>query len=121
MIDGKFYGMCLVRVELQLRLAQERILKGRERDRDRVLLESYCSADPEEVCDILEIYDLENMDEVSLFEKLEELADTVSILTRSRLSFGYSKEGHIGLFASLTPVTQAGSEAGPVEVAAARA
>jgi len=121
LIDGKFYGMCLVRVEQQLSLAEARIKEGKERNSDRVLLESYCSADPEDICDILEIYDLQNMDEASLFEKLEELADTVSILTKSSLSFGYSEEGHIGLFASLAPVIQAGPEAGPVEAATARA
>lgn len=34
-------------------------------------------------------------------QKLEDLADTVSILTQEKLYFDFTEEGHLGLFLSL--------------------
>ncbi len=91
MLDAKIYGLCLERIKHQ-------ILNARTRGADKVLLETYCTADTGEIVDILELYDLENKTDEELWEKLDELATTVSLLLGHQLKFGYAPDGEIGLF-----------------------
>ncbi len=91
MLDAKIYGLCLERINHQ-------ILNARTRGADQVLLETYCTADTGEIVDILELYDLENKTDEELWEKLDELATTVSLLLGHQLKFGYAPDGEIGLF-----------------------
>lgn len=91
MLDAKIYGLCLERIKHQ-------IFNARTRGEDEVLLETYCTADTGEIVDILELYDLENKTDEGLWEKLSELAFTVSVLLGQKLEFGYGPDGEIGLY-----------------------
>jgi hypothetical protein len=91
MLDTKIYGLCLERIKHQ-------ILNARTRGEDKVLLETYCTADTGEIIDILELYDLDNKTDQGLWEKLDELACTISLLLGYQMKFGYGPDGEIGLF-----------------------
>ncbi len=98
MEDVKIYGVCLVRLAHQISIAKDRVAGNGNGSEDRVLLESYCTGDIDEIVDILELYDLEERTDTALREKLQELAYTVSLLARSTISFDYTEEGHLGLY-----------------------
>lgn len=92
-MDGiKIYGLCIDRLKHQIDLA------GRVKDNGVVLLESYESSDPQDLIDILELYDIEDQDAGRVQDRLEEMAETASALTQESLSFGQTPEGHIGLY-----------------------
>lgn len=97
---AKIYGLCLERLAHQTRIAKQRI-NGRHLNNGKVLLESYNTADIEDIIDILELYDIEARTDEGLKEKLEDLAYTVSELMREVLFFDYTEEGHMGLYLSL--------------------
>lgn len=100
MEDAKIYGLCLQR--LQHQIAKARKKQGRDGDFQDAgfLLESYCTGDPVEIIDILELYDIENNDRQAVEEKLTDLAYTASVLMREALYFGYTEERHLGLYVS---------------------
>lgn len=91
MLDAKIYGLCLERIKHQ-------IFNARTRGEKKVLLETYCTAETGEIVDILELYDMEDKTDEGLWEKLSELAFTVSVLIGHKLEFGYGPDGEIGLF-----------------------
>jgi hypothetical protein len=95
MLDAKIYGLCLERIKHQ-------ILNARTRGEGKVLLETYCTTDTGEIVDILELYDLEERTDEGLWEKLSELAFTVSLLVGHTLEFGHGPDGEIGLFVVFT-------------------
>jgi hypothetical protein len=95
MLDAKIYGLCLERIKHQ-------ILNARTRGEGKVLLETYCTTDTGEIVDILELYDLEEKTDDGLWEKLGELAYTVSLLVGHTLEFGHGPDGEIGLFVVFT-------------------
>ncbi|MEW6117375.1 MAG: hypothetical protein AB1553_10800 [Nitrospirota bacterium] len=96
-MDGvKIYGLCLERLKHQITTA-----KSRAAGVERVLLESYNTGDPEDIIDILELYDVTERTIEQVTEKLDDLAYTVSVLTREKLQFDFTDEGHIGLFLSV--------------------
>lgn len=90
---AKIYGLCLERIRHQIRIAE-----GRQERGGKILLESYNSSDIDDIIDILELYDLEERTDQGLREKLDDLAYTISVLTRETLSFGITPEGDIGLY-----------------------
>jgi len=94
----KIYGLCLERLKYQIAKAYLRIEKDRVGNGLPLLLESYNTGNPEEIIDILELYDLENRTCAGLNEKLEDLAYTLSELLREKITFGYTREGHLGLY-----------------------
>ncbi len=110
MEDVKIYGVCLMRLAHQLKIAEQKVASNGAYD--RFLLESYCTGDIDEIVDILELYDLEEHTGAALREKLQELAYTVSLLIRKTIAFDYTEEGHLGLY--LVVAEGAGNEAEPV-------
>lgn len=100
-MDGvKIYGLCLERLKHQIALAKKR-LEGSGHGSKYFLLESYNTGVPDDIVDILELYDLEDKTPELLSEKLHDLAYTVSTLLRHTLIFDYTEEGHLGLYLSL--------------------
>lgn len=96
-MDGvKIYGLCLERLKHQITNA-----KSRAAGAERVLLESYNTGDPEDIIDILELYDVTERTIEQVTEKLEDLAYTISVLTREKLRFDFTDEGYMGLFLSV--------------------
>ncbi|MDA8083586.1 MAG: hypothetical protein M0024_08020 [Nitrospiraceae bacterium] len=95
--EAKIYGLCLLRLKHQI----EKAFQRKSAETGALLLECYNSGDAEEIVDILELYDLEDRSRKGLDAKLDELADTVSILTRAKLYFGYTEKGFLGLFIDL--------------------
>ena len=97
----KIYGLCLERLKHQITKAKERTGKNVAVEDGPLLLESYNTAELEDIIDILELYDIENRTFSEVTEKLKDLAYTVSELVREAISFGYTAEGHLGLYLSL--------------------
>jgi hypothetical protein len=96
----KIYGLCIERLKHQINIAKHRTEKEGLQS-DRYLLESYNTGELDDIIDILELYDIEDRTFEVVHEKLEELAYTVSVLTRETLAFGYTQNGHLGLYLAL--------------------
>lgn len=96
MDDAKIYNVCLMRVKHQIAKAKER-LGDYSSSEAVIVLESYNTNDPEEIIDILELYDLEDRTPAGLVEKLEDLSYTVSVLVREKVVFDYDEKGNLGL------------------------
>lgn len=98
----KIYGLCLERLRHQITNAKQRI-NGKTSNRpDRILLECYNTGEPDEIIDILELYDVEERTPENVREKLVDLAYTVSELLRETLTFDFTGEGHLGLYLTLS-------------------
>lgn len=94
-MDGiKIYGLCIDRLKHQIANAGRISAK----DNGAVLLESYESANPKDLIDILELYDIGDQDSESVQDRLAEMAETASALTQENLKFGHTPEGYIGLY-----------------------
>jgi len=98
MEGAKIYGLCLERLRHQITKAKERAEKYAADGSSGMLLESYNTGELDDIIDILELYDLKDRTFSEANEKLEDLAYTVSELTRERIMFGYTDEGHLGLY-----------------------
>ena len=98
MDDVKIYGLCIERLKFQIGNAKERLNESSPVSDEHFLLESYNTDDPEDIIDILELYDINERSFEAVREKLDELAYTVSILTRETLTFGITERGHLGLY-----------------------
>jgi hypothetical protein len=98
MEDVKIYGLCLERLKYQIGLAVKKVNGDAFYIQNRFLLESYNTAEIDDIIDILELYDVEESTSNHVREKLEELADTVSILLRETLEFDLTDDGHLGLY-----------------------
>ena len=96
MEGAKIYGLCLERLKHQIRNAQGKV-HGTPLQ-ERVILEGYNTGDIEEIIDILELYDIEDRSLQGLQERLDDLAYTVSVLTNETLFFGFTDEGHLGIY-----------------------
>ncbi|MBZ0154859.1 MAG: hypothetical protein K8I29_01420 [Alphaproteobacteria bacterium] len=103
MEEAKIYGLCLERLRYQIRNAKRKKDNGSYLSPGKILLESYNTGDIDEIVDILELYDVEERTTGQVWEKLEDLAYTVCILTREALSFGITPEGCFGLYLALEP------------------
>ncbi|MGD1075089.1 MAG: hypothetical protein ABR903_03295 [Thermodesulfovibrionales bacterium] len=97
----KIYGLCLERLQYQIKNAKNPVKAWTHPCPDQILLESYRAGDLEDIVDILELYDLEERTFESLKEKLEDLAYTVSVLINETLTFGFDEDGHLGLYLSI--------------------
>lgn len=93
--NAKVYGLCLYRLKYQIECAIGRAEGCGEK---QCILESYNTSALDDIVDILEIYDLQERSQEELEAKLEELAYTVSVLTRQSLFFDYTEQGHLGLY-----------------------
>jgi hypothetical protein len=98
MEDVKIYGLCLERLKYQIGLAIKKVNGDAPSIQDRVLLESYNTAEIDDIIDILELYDVEDSTSNHVKEKLEELACTVSLLLRETLTFDLTDDGYLGLY-----------------------
>jgi len=101
MDDVKIYGLCIERLKFQIGNAKKRLNGSDLVNAGHVLLESYNTDDPEEIIDILELYDINERSFEAVREKLDELEYTVSILSRETLTFGITEKGHLGLYLSV--------------------
>jgi hypothetical protein len=104
MEGAKIYGLCIERLKCQIRNAKSKRDKSSYPVREKMLIESYNTGDIDDIVDILELYDVEEHTSGQVREKLEELAYTVSVLTREALSFGITHEGYFGLYLTLAAV-----------------
>ncbi len=96
----KIYGICLERLADLISKAKER-LNGNGYG-NRVLLESYRTGDINDLVYILELFDLDEQTQKGLREELDRLAYAISVLTHEILTFGYTEEGHLGLYLTVT-------------------
>ncbi len=97
----KIYGLCLERLRHQIKNAKERTGGGIAAHQDPFLLECYNTGEPEDIIDILELYDVQDRTREEVNEKRDDLAYTVSELVRETLLFYYTEEGHLGLYLAL--------------------
>lgn len=98
MDTAKIYGLCLERLKYQIRNAVNND-NGKRLYRDNAcMLENYCTGNIDEIIDMLELYDIEERSLTAILEKLDELAYTVSVLTREQLFFGFDSSGSLALF-----------------------
>ena len=88
-------GLCLARLKYQIKNAKKKATDG------KVLLESYCTSDPGEIVDILEIYHVTDRSLKGVMETLADLSCSASVLTRESLYFDFNEDGHLGLYLSL--------------------
>lgn len=118
MKDAKFYGLCLERLRFQIANAKRRCGASGSTCQG-VLIECYNTGDPEEIIDILELYDIEDRSINGVLAKLDELAYTASILTREKLGFGLTGKGELGLYVAVSSEQEAPAHAeSAAEVAA---
>lgn len=101
MDSAKIYGLCLERLKHQIRIATGKDQNKVGLQASKYMLENYCTGDIDEIIDILELYDIEARSLPAVIEKLEELAYTVSVLTREQLLFGFDRAGSLALFLKL--------------------
>ncbi|MDI6744591.1 MAG: hypothetical protein QMD07_04345 [Thermodesulfovibrionales bacterium] len=94
---AKIYGLCLQRLNYQIKNAKQRI-NGNGSHADIFLLECYNTGDVDDIIDILELYDIDERTIESVMNKLDDLAYTVSALTCETLSFGFTEKGYLGLY-----------------------
>lgn len=106
MKDAKFYGLCLERLRFQIANAKKRVAASGNCC-EGMLIECYNTGDPEEIIDILELYDIEDRSLNGVLAKLDELAYTASILTREKLGFGLTRKGELGLYVAVSPAMEA--------------
>lgn len=93
---AKIYGLCLERLRYQINNA-----KQKNNGTESILLESYNTGEIDDVIDILELYDIEEKTYDAFINKLDDLAFTVSVLTRENLFFGFNEKGHLSLYFGL--------------------
>ena len=98
MEEIKIYGLCLERLRYQIVNAKKKVNGDALSIQERFLLESYNTAEIDDIIDILELYDVEERTSNHVKEKLEELADTVSLLLQETLTFDLTDDGHLGLY-----------------------
>ncbi|MCL5062632.1 MAG: hypothetical protein M1443_05415 [Nitrospirae bacterium] len=101
MLEAKIYGLCLERLKHQINNARQRTKDGTCTYNDLILLECYNTGDLDDIIDILELYDIGERTFEGVMEKLNDLAYTVSALTRETLFFDLTQEGHLGLYLSM--------------------
>jgi hypothetical protein len=116
MEEVKIYGLCLQRLRYQIANAKRRSEKGTQDRQDAILLESYNTGDFEDIVDILELYDVRERTAVALWEKLEDLEFTVSLLLGDTVTFGYDENGHLGLYFAAPSDSPAPLQEHPVEI-----
>ncbi len=98
MLEAKMYGLCMERLKYQISSAKQRVKNEPHKYKGYFLLECYNTGDLDDIIDILELYDIEERTFDGVREKLEELAYTVSVLTRETLFFDFTQNGHLGLY-----------------------
>ena len=98
MEDIKIYGLCLERLRYQIGNAKKKVNGDALSIQNRFLLESYNTAEIDDIIDILELYDVEESTSNHVKEKLKELAYTVSILLQETLAFDLTDDGYLGLY-----------------------
>ncbi len=100
-MSTKIYGICLERLNHQINIAKSRDGKGPHQHKERIILESYNTGDLDEIIDILELYDVENRTLEAVKERLNDIAYTISLITRETLTFDLDHNGLWGLYLSL--------------------
>ena len=100
-VEGaKVYGLCLERLEFQIKNALARISKdSRLYNPDKgFVLESYCTGDIDEIIDLLEIYDIPDTKRETVIEKLSEIAYSASLLLGETIKFNFCEEGFLCIY-----------------------
>jgi len=100
-VEGaKVYGLCLERLEFQIKNALARISKDSSlyKPDNGFVLESYCTGDIDEIIDLLEIYDVPDRKRETVIGKLSEIAYSASILLGETVRFDFSDEGFLCIY-----------------------
>jgi len=97
MEGAKIYGLCLERLKYQIKNARQRAKKENMPGKKNIVLECYNTGGMEDIIDILELYDIEHKTFEAVKEKLDDLAYTVSVLTKETLEFDFSPDGNLCL------------------------
>lgn len=97
----KIYGVCLQRLEYQIKIARSKIERENLHNNGKVMLECYQTGEIDEIIDLLELYDIEDKRPETIREKLEELAENLSLMIRETIDFGFSDEGLLCLYLRL--------------------
>lgn len=97
MEGAKIYGLCLERLKYQIKNARQRAEKENMPEKKNIVLECYNTGGMEDIIDILELYDIEHRTIEAVTEKLDDLAYTVSVLTKETLKFDFSPDGNLCL------------------------
>ena len=97
MEGAKIYGLCLERLKYQISLAKQRAEKENMPANKNMVLECYNTGSMEDIIDILELYDIEHKTFEAVNDKLDDLAYTVSVLTKETLKFDFSPDGNLCL------------------------
>jgi hypothetical protein len=106
--DFKLYGLCIERLKHQIRLARDR--ERMPSDRKNIVLESYLTGDPEEIIDLLELYDIKDRSLAGVMEKLDELAADASLFVHETLAFDMDENGELCI-CLVTGAKKAGKDA----------
>jgi len=104
-VEGaKVYGICLERLELQVKNAKSRIKKDPSvyNPEKGFALESYNTGDMDEIVDLLEIYDVPDKKRETIMKKLAEVAYSASLLVGETVEFGFCEEGFLCLYLKLS-------------------
>lgn len=107
-VEGaKVYGICLGRLEFQVKNALERLKKDPVLyDRQRgFALESYNTDDMDEIVDLLEIYDVPDRKRETIMKKLAEVAYSASLLVGATVEFGFCEAGFLCLYLKVDVVS----------------
>ena len=100
-VEGaKIYGVCLERLEFQVKNALERLKKDPALyDKQKGLaIESYNTDDMDEIVDLLEIYDVPDRKRETILKKLDEVACSASLLVGETVEFGFCEAGFLCLY-----------------------
>ena len=92
--DFKLYNICVMRLRHQIEIAHKRgqVSGG------RIVLESYCTSDVEEIIDIHELYDIEDRTLEGVMKKLARVAGDASLFVKEKVEFDFNTEGELCLY-----------------------
>ncbi len=100
-VEGvKVYGLCLERLEYQIKNAFITIEQTPElcHPEKGYLLESYNTSDMDDIVDLLEIYDVVDEEKETIMEKLSEVAYNASLLVGEKLKFDFCQDGDLCIY-----------------------
>jgi len=93
--DFKLYNLCIERLKHQIARARAASPDGQG---GMWVLESYCTGDPEEIIDIMELYDLKDRSLGAVMGKLAELASDASMFVGEKISFAFNADGELCIY-----------------------
>jgi hypothetical protein len=96
----KIYNICLDKLTESIDAVRKGDCEMIHMD-GRILVESYKTADVEEIIRILGLHDIKERNKEGLRDKLDDLSLTLSCFTQEELEFDFSEQGELGLYLSV--------------------